>query len=118
MAITIVSLVFLVIHLHQAWAIPILFHVAAISVLLGILAYASDSLIPSILGHTVMDVFNFSYWWSDVAGKFDRHPITETGLDTHFILWVLILVVSIGMFSWSARKILSIRKSAANSALS
>jgi membrane protease YdiL (CAAX protease family) len=112
-AIMIVSLVFLVIHLHQAWAIPILFHVITISVLLGVLAYVSGSLIPSMIGHTVMDIFNFSYWWSDVAGKFDRLPIRETGIDTHFILWTLILVLSISMFSWTAQKTLLARKSAA-----
>jgi membrane protease YdiL (CAAX protease family) len=103
-AILIVSIIFLVIHLHQAWAIPILFHVMVISALLGILAYASESLIPSILGHTVMDVFNFSYWWSDVAGTFDRQPITDTGIDNHIILWVLILAASIFAFYWSVRK--------------
>jgi len=113
-AITIVSIMFLVTHLHQAWALPILFHVFAMSMLLGILAYASGSLIPSMLGHTVMDIFNFSYWWSDVAGKFEQRPISETGIDSHFILWVLVLVVSIAIFSWSARKILQARKSASN----
>ena len=113
-AIMIVSIVFLVIHLHQAWAIPILFHVLMISILLGILANASGSLIPSILGHTVMDIINFSYWWSDVAGKFERLPIIETGMDTHFIFWVLILMISIALFTWSSRRALLVRKGAAN----
>jgi hypothetical protein len=67
-----------------------------------------------MIGHTVMDIFNFSYWWSDVAGKFDRLPIMETGIDSHFILWTLILVVSIFMFSWMAQKTRLSRKSAAN----
>jgi membrane protease YdiL (CAAX protease family) len=115
-AIAIVSLVFLVVHLHQAWAIPILFHVVIISVLLGILAYVSSSLLPSILGHTVMDIFNFSYWWSDIAGKFGHQPIAETGIDSHFILWALIFVISIAMFSWSSRKTLLASKDATNSA--
>jgi hypothetical protein len=87
-----------------------------ISVLLGILAYASGSLIPSILAHTVMDIFNFSYWWSDVAGKFERSPVAETGIDTHFIIWVLILAMLIALYSWSARKTLLARKGAANPA--
>ena len=81
---------------------------------MGVLAYVSGSLIPSMIGHIVMDIFNFSYWWSDVAGKFDRLPIMETGIDSHFILWTLILVVSIFMFSWMAQKTLLSRKSAAN----
>jgi membrane protease YdiL (CAAX protease family) len=112
-AIMIVSIVFLVTHLHQAWALPILFHVFTISLLLGILAYASGSLIPSILGHTVMDIFNFSYWWSDVAGKFDQWPISETGVDFHCILWAFILVVSSALFFWSVQKALRSRQSAA-----
>jgi membrane protease YdiL (CAAX protease family) len=115
-AIVIVSIVFLVIHLHQAWAIPILFHVMMISVLLGILAYASGSLLPSILGHTVMDIFNFSYWWSDVAGRFEHSPVVETGIDSHFIFGVLILAMSIALYTWSARKTLLARKGAANPA--
>jgi membrane protease YdiL (CAAX protease family) len=109
-ATAIVSIVFLATHLHQAWALPILFHVVAISVFLGILAYASGSLIPSILGHTVMDIINFSYWWSDVAGRFTMRPIAETGIDSHFILWLLIFVVFVTLFAWAALKTLLARK--------
>ena len=108
--ITMVSIMFLVIHLHQAWALPILFHLFAISVLLGILAYSSGSLIPSIIGHTVIDIFNFSYWWSDVAGKFERQTIYETGIDFHFTVWLLIFVVSIVLFFWVVRKIGAVRR--------
>jgi membrane protease YdiL (CAAX protease family) len=109
-AITIVSLLFLITHLHQAWAVPILFHVAAISVLLGILAYAAGSLIPSMIGHTVMDIFNFSYWWSDVAGRFERQPIGETGLDAHFIIWLLVFTVSVVLFFWITRQLMAVRR--------
>jgi membrane protease YdiL (CAAX protease family) len=111
-AITIVSIMFLVTHLHQAWALPILFHVVAISALLGILAYASGSLIPSMLGHTVMDVFNFSYWWSDIAGRFERQPIVKTGIDSHFIIWLLIFIVSIVLFLWATHRIMAVRRQA------
>ena len=78
--------------------------------LLGILAYASNSLIPSIIAHVVMDVFNFSYWWSDVAGKFDMQTIAKTGIDLHFGAWTLIFVTSVARFLWSVRKILAIRQ--------
>lgn len=108
--ITMVSIMFLVIHLHQAWAPPVLFHLFAISVLLGILAYSSGSLIPSMIGHTVIDIFNFSYWWSDVAGKFERQTIYETGIDFHFMVWSLIFVVSIVLFFWAVRKIGVVRR--------
>ncbi|MFX1519310.1 MAG: lysostaphin resistance A-like protein [Promethearchaeota archaeon] len=108
--ITIVSILFLLVHLNQAWAPPVLVHIFAISVLLGILAYTSDSLIPCIIAHTVMDIFNFSYWWSDVLGKFENQPIALTGIDFHFITWFLIFAISIVLFFWSTRKTMAVRQ--------
>ncbi len=105
--ITIVSVVFVVFHLNQAWAPPVLFLLFAISVMWGILAYTSGSLIPGIISHTVADIFNFSYWWTDVAGRFDKRPIAETGIDAHFVVWVLVFVASVALFSWAARKTLA-----------
>jgi membrane protease YdiL (CAAX protease family) len=107
--ITIVSIVFVVSHLNQAWAPPILFHIFAISAMLGVLAYVSGSLIPGIIGHAVMDIPNFAYWWTDVAGTFDKRPIAETGIDTHFVVWALIFVASVALFIWAARKTLAAR---------
>jgi membrane protease YdiL (CAAX protease family) len=109
-AITIVSIMFLVIHLQQVWAPPVLFHLFALSVLLGILAYSSGSLMPGIIAHTSLDVFNFSYWWTDVAGRFDRRRLAETGIDAHFVVWALIFVASVVLFSWAARKTLAARR--------
>ena len=61
--ITIVSIVFVVAHLNQAWAggggiLIILFAIAA---LWGVLAHVSGSLIPGVISHTAADVVNFSY---------------------------------------------------------
>jgi len=109
-AITIVSVAFLLSHLHQAWAPAVLFHVFAVSVLWGVLAYTSGSLIPAIISHTVADMFSFSYWWTDVAGTFDKRPIAETGMDSHFIVWVLVFVASVVLYSWAARKTLAARR--------
>jgi membrane protease YdiL (CAAX protease family) len=108
--ITIVSIVFAALHLNQAWAPPVLFHLFAMSVLWGILAYTSGSLIPGMVSHVVADVFNFAYWWTDIAGAFDRRPIAETGVDAHLIVWVLVLVVSIALFGWATRRILAARR--------
>lgn len=108
--ITMVSIMFLIIHLNQAWAPPVLFHLFVMSVLLGILAYVSGSLIPSIIGHIGIDIFNFSYWWSDIAGKFERRTIFETGIDFHFIGWFLIFGTSFVLFFWVARKIITVRR--------
>jgi membrane protease YdiL (CAAX protease family) len=108
--ITVVSIMFTIVHLHQVWAPPILFHIFALGVLLGILAYASGSLIPSIIGHVVMDIFSFSYWWSDVAGRYEMQTVFETGIDHHFIVWSLILGASIVLFFWTTRKIITVRQ--------
>ena len=104
MAIIIVSVVFVLFHLNQAWAPPVLLHLFLISVLWGVLAYASGSLIPGIISHAVADIINFSYWWTDVAGNFDKRPVAETGIDLHFVVWVLVLVASTVFFVWTARK--------------
>ena len=109
-AIAIGSIVFVVTHLHQAWALPVLFHLFAMSVMLGVLAYASGSLIPGMIGHTVMDLFNFSFWWSDVAGTFEKQTIAETGIDAHFVVWILILVASVATFVLAARRTLTSRR--------
>ncbi len=76
----------------------------------GILAYASGSLIPGMIGHAAMDIFNFSYWWTDVAGTFDGRPVAETGIDHGFVIWLLILVVSIALFFAATRKIAAVRQ--------
>jgi membrane protease YdiL (CAAX protease family) len=109
-AIVIGSVVFVVTHLHQAWALPVLLHLFAMSVMLGVLAYASGSLIPGMIGHAVMDIFNFSFWWSDLAGTFDRQTVAEAGIDAHFVVWVLILVASAALFSWTAHKTFASRQ--------
>lgn len=108
--ITIVSIVFLIIHLHQAWVTPLLFHVFVLSVMFGILAYTTGPLIPAIISHTVLDIFNFSFWWTDVAGRFERQTISETGIDPHFVIWALILVTSIALFIVFTRKLLTLRQ--------
>jgi membrane protease YdiL (CAAX protease family) len=109
-AITIVSAMFLVLHLNQAWAPPVLFHLFALGALFGILAHTSGSLIPSIVAHVAFDVFNFSYWWSDVAGRFEMQTIAVTGVDLHFVAWSLIFVASTVLFFWAARKTLAVRQ--------
>jgi membrane protease YdiL (CAAX protease family) len=103
-AIAITSLVFMIFHLNQAWAPPVLLHLFALSALGGILAYAAGSLIPIIVAHVVLDVVNFSYWWSDVAGRFEKRPLAETGIDAHVILWSLVLGASLALLVWTIHK--------------
>ena len=108
--ITIVSIMFTVFHLNQAWAGPVLFQIFAISTLFSILAYTSGSLIPSIIGHTIMDIFNFAFWWTNLAGDFEWQTIAVTGIDPLFVTAVLTFVVSLALFFWVARKTIAVRQ--------
>ncbi len=109
-AIAVVAVVFLAAHLHQAWLPPFLIAGVIGSVMLGMLAWACRSLIPGMIGHMVMDIFNFSYWWSDVVGKFERRPIAETGMDAHFVAWTLLLTASLALFSWAVGRLIALRR--------
>ena len=81
------SLFFTVLHLTKGWAlagmIPIIF---GAGILLGSLAWSSGSLIPCMIGHTIMDIGLFGYWWTGIAGEFTLRPIGETGVDRAFVL--------------------------------
>jgi membrane protease YdiL (CAAX protease family) len=95
-AVLISSLCFLALHLTKAWAllgmVPIVF---GAGVLLGLLAWSAGSLIPCIIGHFVMDMGLFAYWWSGIAGDFTARPITETGVDRPFVLACCVFATSI-----------------------
>ena len=76
----------MLLHLSKAWAVfgmvPIVF---GAGLLLGLLAWSSGSLIASLLGHVVMDIGLFAYWWTGIAGTFTACPIIETGVDRSFL---------------------------------
>jgi len=86
-AILISSLFFMALHLTKAWA---LLGMAAIvfraGVMLGLLAWSCRSLIPGMIGHVVMDIGLFAYWWTGIAGNFTARTITDTGVDQPFII--------------------------------
>ena len=86
-AILISSLFFTVLHLTKGWAllgmVPIIF---GAGFLLGSLAWSCGSLIPCMIGHTIMDVGLFGYWWTGIGGEFTLRPISETGVDRAFII--------------------------------
>jgi membrane protease YdiL (CAAX protease family) len=114
-AILMSSLFFMLVHLTKAWSmigmVPIVF---GAGVLLGLLAWSSGSLIPGIIGHTVMDIGLFAYWWTGIAGDFTARPISETGIDRGFLIAcaafvtaLLIVLLAIGRL----RKIRTLRTS-------
>ncbi len=111
-SIAITSLVFSVAHIHQAWASGIigLTLIFAISVMIGYLAYSTRSLLPGIIAHVSFDIINFSYWWSDVIGTFERKPISMTGVDNHFIITLTVVLLSIILFIGIIRQLLKLKR--------
>jgi membrane protease YdiL (CAAX protease family) len=95
-AILISSLFFTVLHLSKAWAmagmVPIVF---GAGILLGLLAWSSGSLIPAMIGHVVMDIGLFAYWWTGVAGDFTARPVSETGVDRPFFIACIVFTMSL-----------------------
>ena len=97
-AIIITSVIFTVIHLSHSWAAPILPHIFFASVLLGILALKTGSILPGIIGHSILDIFDYSIWWSDITGGFHKQTIFKTGMDLSFIAWSLVFVLALFVF--------------------
>jgi hypothetical protein len=81
------SLLFMALHLTKGWAmagmVPIVF---GAGVLLGLLARSSGSLIPGMIGHVLMDIGLFAFWWTGIAGNFAELPISQTGVDSPFFI--------------------------------
>jgi membrane protease YdiL (CAAX protease family) len=97
-AVLVSSFFFTVVHLTKGWAmigmIPIVF---GAGVLLGVLAWAAGSLVPCMIGHVLMDIGLFAYWWTGIAGDFAARPISETGVDQLFFFACAVFVVSLGI---------------------
>jgi membrane protease YdiL (CAAX protease family) len=108
-AIAISTAAFAALHLNQPWAITLMPPILLAGVLLGVLAYSSGSLIPGIIGHAVMDVFNFSYWWWSLIGHYDRRTVFETGVDGDFVLWAGTLAGSLLLFWFVAGQLRAAR---------
>jgi membrane protease YdiL (CAAX protease family) len=109
-AVLISSLLFMVVHLTKAWAllgmVPIVF---GAGVLLGLLAWSAGSLIPAIVGHFVMDVGLFAYWWTGIAGTFTARPISQTGVDAPFLIACCAFAVSLAIVLTALSKLRRLR---------
>jgi membrane protease YdiL (CAAX protease family) len=108
-AISISSIIFIVIHLNQAWLGSIMVPIIPISIMIGYLAYATNSLIPGIIAHVCFDIILSSYWWSDVIGTFERKPISMTGADNHFIIILMVVLLSTALFIVAIRKLMKLK---------
>jgi len=86
-AILISSLFFMLLHLTKDWAlagmVPIIY---LAGFLLGALARASGTLVFCMLGHWIMDIGLFAYWWTQIAGTYSQRPISEVGMDRGFLI--------------------------------
>lgn len=95
-AILISTFFFAVVHLNKEWSlagmVPIVF---GAGLLLGLLAWSSQSLIPPVIGHVVMDIGLFAYWWTGIAGEFSVPPLRETGVDGPFVITCATVVISL-----------------------
>jgi membrane protease YdiL (CAAX protease family) len=105
-AILISSLFFMVVHFTKGWAtlgmVPIVF---GAGVLLGLLAWSSGSLIPGMIGHVLMDIGLFAYWWTGIAGDFTARPVTETGLDRPFLIACAVFAASLSIVLFSISRL-------------
>jgi membrane protease YdiL (CAAX protease family) len=104
-AIIVTSIIFTLIHLNKSWAHPIIPHIFFASILLGILAYKSGSLIPGIIGHSTLDIFDYSFWWTGITGGFKKQTIFITGIDIHFIVWLIVFILALIIFFKSVSKL-------------
>jgi membrane protease YdiL (CAAX protease family) len=109
-AIAISSLFFMLVHLNKDWSligmVPIVF---GAGVLLGWLAYASGTLVFAMIGHTIMDIGLFSYWWTQIAGIFQQRPVSEIGVDGIFILECAALILFVAITLGSVEKLRRLR---------
>jgi len=108
--ITVVSVVFTIIHLNKIWAAPIIPNIFFASVLLGLLANQSGSLIPGIIGHSILDIFDYSFWWTNLVSRTVHPTIFKTGPDQHFIIWVLVFATSTSTFFWVINRLSGARR--------
>ena len=107
------SLLFTMLHLNKGWAlagmVPIVF---SAGILLGLLAWSSGSLLYCIIGHTIMDIGLFAYWWTGIAGDFTLRPIGETGADRAFVIACITAFAMLAITLFAIRKLRSLRPDA------
>ncbi len=113
-AILVSSLFFMLLHLNKDWAligmVPIVF---GAGVLLGILARTSGTLLFCMLGHWIMDIGLFAYWWTQIAGTFRQRPIAETGMDEAFVAEALVFAGVLAFLIFAMTRLRALRPSTA-----
>jgi membrane protease YdiL (CAAX protease family) len=105
-AVLVSSLLFMLLHLNKSWSLmamtPVVF---AAGLMLGALASASGTLLFCMLGHWLMDIGLFAYWWTQIAGVFRQRPVFETGVDAAFGLEAAVLALAAAAFLFALRRL-------------
>jgi len=111
-AILVSSALFTLLHLTKGWAllgmVPIVF---GAGLLLGTLARASGTFWFGIMGHWLMDIGLFMFWWTQVAGTFRQQPISQTGVDQPFIWECAVFAAALATLLSATLKLLTLRDS-------
>jgi membrane protease YdiL (CAAX protease family) len=106
LAILISSTLFTLVHLTKSWSmigmVPIVF---GAGLLLGTLAYASRSLVFCMIGHTLMDIGLFAFWWTQIAGTFSQRPISFASPDRAFYIECAVLAAAFFLTLLSIRRL-------------
>jgi membrane protease YdiL (CAAX protease family) len=96
LAVLISSVCFTLLHLEKSWAlllmVPIVF---GAGILLGTLARAADTLLFGMLGHWIMDIGLFAFWWTQIAGTFTERPVWQTGWDRAIVIECAVFIVAL-----------------------
>lgn len=105
LAILISAFFFTIVHLNKGWELAGMVLITFMGgILLGLMAWSFDSLMPGMIGHVLMDLGLFAYWWTGIAGTFMERPISETGIDAPFLLTSVAFVVSLAIVLLTIRK--------------
>jgi membrane protease YdiL (CAAX protease family) len=111
-AILISSLFFMLIHLTKDWAlvgmVPIVF---GAGILLGTLARASGTLVFCMLGHWIMDIGLFAYWWTQIAGTFTQRPVSEVGIGSSFLIELAVFALALTLVLTATARLRKLRPS-------
>ncbi len=104
-AVLISAFLFTIVHLNKGWELAGMVLITFLgSTLLGLMAWTFGSLIPGMIGHVLMDIGLFAYWWTGIAGTFMERPISETGVDGPFLLTSAVFAASLSIVLLTIRK--------------
>lgn len=97
-AIAFTSIVFWLAHLNHPSGMARIWMLLAYGVALGALTWAAQTIWPAIIAHSLTDALSFATIAADTGQKWFMRkppPFAETGIDTPFVVYSLLLVLTI-----------------------